>query len=403
MPPPTTAPTPGVPGPHDRSRPVAPSPQDALGVGIVAAVGLTFLFRYLTVDFTNDHFTHLSRARQILFGELPIRDFFDPGQFLHYWFSVAAQVLFGYNLFGEALLTVGFIAVSAGLTFVLASRFSGSRWVGAGATLLAVVSLPRLYNYPKAFLYIAAIYLAWRHAHRQGRFGIATLALASAVSFLFRYDHGAYITVMMLVFLTVLHGDRLRSWFAAIGAFAGLLCVMLLPFALYVEWATGVYAYVTSSERPVSMVAGSVRRYRPPEFDFDGSAPILAVQPVGSEGQGSGDDPAAEAGDPTFWQTVDRYVPLARLHLATRVHATQCACLVLLRDTRCAVGHPCAGRGSVVEGPDRSARGGADGCPRVRRRGHQPRARWLHPRHAPGRCRNADLRDWRLGGRPVAG
>jgi hypothetical protein len=40
----------------------------------------TFLFRFLTLEFMNDHVVHLSRGRQILLGEVPVRDFFDPGE-----------------------------------------------------------------------------------------------------------------------------------------------------------------------------------------------------------------------------------------------------------------------------------------------------------------------------------
>ena len=41
----------------------------------------TFFFHWLTVAFPSDHFVHLPRARQILLGDVPIRDFFDPGRF----------------------------------------------------------------------------------------------------------------------------------------------------------------------------------------------------------------------------------------------------------------------------------------------------------------------------------
>ncbi len=67
-------------------------------IAALAAFAGTCVFRFLTVDFTNDHFTHLTRARQIVLGDLPIRDFFDPGQFLHYYASAAAQAIFGFNL-----------------------------------------------------------------------------------------------------------------------------------------------------------------------------------------------------------------------------------------------------------------------------------------------------------------
>ncbi len=93
-----------------------------LDLGVFVCI---FLFRFLTVDFKNDHFAHLSRARQILLGDLPVRDFFDGGFFLQNYASTAAQLAFGYNLFGEALLTISLVALGGMLAFHLSARLSG--------------------------------------------------------------------------------------------------------------------------------------------------------------------------------------------------------------------------------------------------------------------------------------
>ena len=81
----------------------------------VLVFAATWIFRWLTIDFTNDHFVHLSRARQILLGELPVRDFFDPGLPLHYYASAAALMAFGQNLLGEAILTVTLVLAQSPL------------------------------------------------------------------------------------------------------------------------------------------------------------------------------------------------------------------------------------------------------------------------------------------------
>src|SRR5512139_3851513 len=137
-------------------------------LGTMAVVVTTFVFRFLTVEYTNDHFVHLSRGAQILYGDVPIRDFFDPGLTLQYYASAAALALSGHNLFGETILTAGFIAAGAGLTFVAAARLSGSLWLAVAATAMAVLSMPRLYNYPKVFFYVAALVVAWLYATRPG-------------------------------------------------------------------------------------------------------------------------------------------------------------------------------------------------------------------------------------------
>ena len=127
----------------------------------LAVFAITWIFRWLTIDFTNDHFVHLSRGRQILLGELPVRDFFDPGLPLHYFASAAALSVSGQNLLGEEFLTVTLVALGTALTFYLAARTSRSVLLAFLATVIAVVLFPRLYNYPKVFLYPLALVSVW--------------------------------------------------------------------------------------------------------------------------------------------------------------------------------------------------------------------------------------------------
>src|SRR5687767_9868621 len=51
----------------------------AILAGTVGLAIAGFLYRFLTIEFLNDHFVHLSRGYQIVRGEVPVRDFFDPG------------------------------------------------------------------------------------------------------------------------------------------------------------------------------------------------------------------------------------------------------------------------------------------------------------------------------------
>ena len=124
---------------------------------LLAGMASTFLvvsvFRGASLRFVNDHFTHLSRARQMLLGEWPLRDFFDPGQFLHYGLSAVVLALWGDSLFGEAILTVGFLALGASLIFGASYTLARSTRVAIAMTILSVIALPRLYNYPKVVLY----------------------------------------------------------------------------------------------------------------------------------------------------------------------------------------------------------------------------------------------------------
>jgi hypothetical protein len=98
---------------------------------------------------------------------VPVRDFFDPGLFLQYYASAAALSLSGGTLLGEAVLTIFFMSLGAALVYVMATRVSRSWIIGAAATATAVATFPRLYSYPKAFLFVLAIACAWRYRARR--------------------------------------------------------------------------------------------------------------------------------------------------------------------------------------------------------------------------------------------
>ena len=289
----------------------SPPTRLTIGVGMALAFACTWLFRWVTVAFVNDHFTHLSRARQIVGGELPIRDFFDPGQFLHYYVSASAQVVFGDNLFGEAVLTITFIAVAAALACGLATRLSGSWVIGAAVTLLGVISSPRLYNYPKVFLYVAALGLGWRYARRPTRPGVGLLAAMTVLAFLFRYDHGFYIGFFMAVLLTLVHIWRPREWISALSLYAGVSLVLLLPFLAYVQWAAGLLPYARAVLIPARTIATSIDTRRTLLFEIERSHGLVEVVSTSRvldalPGQ-------------AFWRAIDRRIPLFRTRLAPGV------------------------------------------------------------------------------------
>ena len=223
-----------------------------LDLGVFAGA---FLFRWLTVEFTNDHFVHLSRARQILLGDVPIRDFFDLGMFLQYYLSSAAQLVFGDNLFGEALLTISLVAFGTMLVFHLSAQLSGSRWLAAGATLLTVLAFPRLYNYPKVFLYVSAIGLVWLYTHRGSRLHVSLMAALTAVAFLLRHDHGVYIAGMMVCFLGLREWGGAQLW-RRLALYAGVTAGLVLPYLVFVQMTTGLVSFVGGSRQQALAARG---------------------------------------------------------------------------------------------------------------------------------------------------
>ena len=241
-------------------------------VGTIAVVVGTFVFRFLTVEYTNDHFVHLSRGAQILYGDVPIRDFFDPGLTLQYYASAVALRFSGHNLFGETILTAGFIAAGAGLTFVAAARLSGSIWLALAATAMAVLSMPRLYNYPKVFFYVAAVVVAWRYATRPDRRGLIALAVVTVVAFLFRHDHGVYIGIATLALLAILHWPQPRQLVITVAEYSGITLVLMLPFLAFVQMTFGLVRYAGNVAAPPFQFI-----WMPISFDF--SEPLVSLAP----------------------------------------------------------------------------------------------------------------------------
>src|SRR4026209_950907 len=105
-------------------------------VGITVAVGvLAFGFRLVTLrDLSNDHYMHLAWAQQLLFGELPGRDFVDPGMPLTYTLSAMFQHR-SPGRCGEGVLTCVRLAVAASAAFLVVAELTGSIAFGVAATL----------------------------------------------------------------------------------------------------------------------------------------------------------------------------------------------------------------------------------------------------------------------------
>jgi len=157
-----------------------------LALGLSALLGVVcFLYRYLTFrGFSNDHYVHLARAQQMLLGELPTRDFFDPGLPLMYALSAAPQALFARMLLPEVILVFGCLGLAAALTFSIIERLTGSFRLAAVLTLLQILVFPRSYSYPKLLLYPVAVIAIDRYARAPGAARVAVLAVVTTLSFL---------------------------------------------------------------------------------------------------------------------------------------------------------------------------------------------------------------------------
>jgi hypothetical protein len=228
----------------------------AMWVTAALVFGYAFLFRFNDpggsfAGLTDDHFFYLIRGWQILFGDLPVRDFVDHGAPLYYYVGAAVQAVMGRGTVSELEFSSAMLALSAALTFWLCARASGSILLGVVGAAFQMLLDPRFYNYPKLLVYAAAIPLLWRFADRLDFKSVLWVAIATAVAFLFRHDHGAFIGVGMAVLLVLLTGvpwlQRLRH-----AVVYGLLVMALLaPYLLFIR--------TRSRPRPGDM-AGALRQ-----------------------------------------------------------------------------------------------------------------------------------------------
>ena len=212
--------------------------------------GVTACLRFLAlVSFTNDQFVTLAAAQQMLLGEWPSRDFLDFGAPLSYAMSAGAQLVFGRNLFAEAVLTAGAFALAATLTMLAAKRLSGSIIVAIVAAVVEVAIFPRGYAYPKILLYAAAPLLIWWYQdHPSSLLRMAVLAVFVQIAFLFRHDHGLYIGSGAAVAAALGEGSpawRRGAWKRAV-IFLLLVLAAALPYLIYVSANGGVFHYVAN-------------------------------------------------------------------------------------------------------------------------------------------------------------
>ena len=162
----------------------------------------------------------------MLRGQWPVRDFVEPGFPLQTWLAYAGLRSGGYQLSWEGFIACAFIAISAALTYTLCRRLGVPRWLSLLVVVIAVATFPRLYTYPKAFVYPAAIWALLCYQHRPDRRSLLLVALATAIAFLFRHDHGVWIVAPTVIGFAYCHwrepkvacADHRRLWHREPGA-----------------------------------------------------------------------------------------------------------------------------------------------------------------------------------------
>jgi hypothetical protein len=210
---------------------------------VLAAIvwALSFVFSLATFAITNDHFGRISPARQIaVYGDLPFRDFLDPGYFLTEFTSAALQWIFGDNLLGEWLLTAAFIAGGTVAVLQLALRLTGSRRVALAAAAVALLTLPRAYDFDKVLFYPLALLLCSRYIDHGRQRDLWSLAACTACAALFRYDSGVYIAASAFTAIAILHAGDWATAARRAAAFAAAVFCLTLPAIWFAGASAGL-------------------------------------------------------------------------------------------------------------------------------------------------------------------
>ena len=259
------------------AEPRVPAPP-LLTYGIAGVIGVfAFAFRILTLqDLPNDHYLYLSAAQQILLGDMPDRDFVEPGMLLQFLVSAAGQAV-APGPSTEAILTAGFLAMAAAATCVGVSWLTGSIVAGGSAALLQVVIEPRLYSFPKILVPAVLLVLALRYARRPNRPALFLLALWVVAAFLFRHDIGTYAGVAAVVCVAM--AARTAAGAARAGAaLSTAVLLLLLPYFAYLEWGGGVVGHVHGSIEFAKAEAHQFR-FDWPVLGFGASGPADSALP----------------------------------------------------------------------------------------------------------------------------
>jgi hypothetical protein len=276
----------------------------------VALGVLAFGFRLVTLrGLSNDHYMHLAWAQQLLFGELPGRDFVDPGMPLMYALSAFVQHLWP-GPFSEGVLTCVLLAVAASATFLVVTELTASIAFGVAATLFEIAMEPRLYSYPKILVPAVTLLLIQHYLRRPSRIRLVWLAAWTGVAVLFRHDLGVYAAAGMGAAFLVAHGANVRQASRVLGEYAVALAALMLPYVLFVLWSEGIGEHLHEA---IEFAKGEAhqRFVTPPAFPFWTNGDLMS------------------------WSRMD-----AAVFLFYAAHALAIVCFVLLaRSTQRRTGH----------------------------------------------------------------
>ena len=224
-------------------------------VWVISFFLVSCVFHLQTFSLTDDHFDRISRAHQIAqYGELPYRDFFDPGYFLTLFSSAAAQSVFGGVLLGEAVIAILGLSLGFSLTLLLLVQVTRSWPLAVLITGTVVFAAPRFYDYDKVLFYSLGIFLCWRYIERTSLKNLALLGLGTAAAF--------------WKSLVLLH---------RIGLYGLVIVALSSPCLTFLQLSGGIWQYGSEIIDYANREGTRTDLFHFPEIEIDDEAPVLAV------------------------------------------------------------------------------------------------------------------------------
>jgi hypothetical protein len=214
---------------------------------VVALFIAAVAWRFLTfTGFSNDHYAHLVMAQQLLMGDVPIRDFADPGWPLTYTLTALGWLITGKTMATEWVISTAGFAIGAACTVAAAYRLSGSLAIATVVTLIEILIFPRAYSYPKVLMYAAGAWaLMTLAAQPSSRRRLVLMAAIVAIAFLFRHDHGLFIGIGSAVCVALAsRADGWRVVVSRVALLTAITAIFLLPWIVFVTLNGGMVAYL---------------------------------------------------------------------------------------------------------------------------------------------------------------
>jgi len=216
----------------------------------VALVTSMVLVVTVNGQFYDSNLFAMTGAQSLLSGDLPFRDYFEPGGPLAAFTAAGMQLLTGHRLLGEFLRQWAFIiagtviACHVGLQL---SRSAGAVLAMLPVTLFLLASEPT-YHYPKLFFFPAMIWAGCRYLDRPDPRRAAVVGLISALGFLERHDLGIYlgfasVVACVLARAAVPSSRAPRALVQDIAAYAGAVLLVTAPWMVFVQAYEGLLNY----------------------------------------------------------------------------------------------------------------------------------------------------------------